>query len=755
MNITPDAMAPFKVIIVGGSITGLALANMLEQYGIDFVVLEKHDQIAPQLGAGFGIWPNGARILDQLGCYETLEKVNEPVNSIVGYDGDGINRVNQPEIGHWMEELFGYKMRFMERRHIVQGLFDRLSGKSKMRTSTEVVKILSHPGGVTVESNDGSVFEGDLVVGADGIHSRVRQEMQRLAGEEPGGRELFPDKDAFKCTHSGLFGISRAPKAWRQDEALQNFRQGRCYLIGGGPDEMLYWVVMFQNGHKTQGQSIPRYTREDCDRFAARCENDLVRPGVRFGEIYRQRRQSALVPLEEGILKRCFYKRLVLVGDSWHKMNPISGQGGNHAVMSAACLADELKCLVERDEASIQRAFRGYQRTRESEVRAVVALSHQIQRMQTLETPLLKFTQLYVAPRIPIEAIANGLAIMLTPSSIRLKCLPLPLRQGLLPCNEEVKIQPKSRSSLVSTTWVLLLVLAVLAFYPSVLHGSVSQSLSHASLGGSNVKKASMNRIHYNLSLTAVTTIMCIESSRQFFFMQILGSAVPFGILSLFIGWELVIPIYFALFIYLTGARPFYYPSARAVDLATVKALQPAYIATYALPTIYSFISSAFPTQMWMIAHAGFPVVVQVFRTLAAQRTPVAKGPRVSFGHQDSKLSDILFNLRSAQQAALFLSAPDYRTITQLTHVYRHGSFGTLSSDEASTLLLAYIIAILGAFAYFDARRVGAWKGALWKDIPFGTLVTLAFSPTTALCLLWTAREANWTQARQRKPDET
>lgn len=86
-------------------------------------------------------------------------------------------------------------MRFMERRHIVQGIFDRLSDKSKVHTSTEVVKTVSHPGRVTVETNDGSVFEGDVVVGADGIHSRVRQEMQRLAGEETDGRELFPDED--------------------------------------------------------------------------------------------------------------------------------------------------------------------------------------------------------------------------------------------------------------------------------------------------------------------------------------------------------------------------------------------------------------------------------------------------------------------------------------------------------------------------------------------------------------------------------
>lgn len=97
-------MAPFRVIIIGGSIAGLTLANILEQYGIDFVVLEKHEIIAPQLGAGFAILPHGARILDQLGCYEALAKNNEPVNSIDVYDQYGNLRSSRPEIGQWMQE---------------------------------------------------------------------------------------------------------------------------------------------------------------------------------------------------------------------------------------------------------------------------------------------------------------------------------------------------------------------------------------------------------------------------------------------------------------------------------------------------------------------------------------------------------------------------------------------------------------------------------------------------------------------------
>lgn len=60
----------FKIVIVGGSVAGLALANMLEKFNIDYVVLEAYPEIAPQVGASIGLLPNGLRILDQLGCYE-------------------------------------------------------------------------------------------------------------------------------------------------------------------------------------------------------------------------------------------------------------------------------------------------------------------------------------------------------------------------------------------------------------------------------------------------------------------------------------------------------------------------------------------------------------------------------------------------------------------------------------------------------------------------------------------------------------
>lgn len=86
-------------------------------------------------------------------------------------------------------------MRFMERKDAVQTLFDNLRDKSKVHTSSRIVKVESHCDGATVETSDGSVFYGDVVVGADGVHSRVRAEMQRCAEKESPGTDLFPEKD--------------------------------------------------------------------------------------------------------------------------------------------------------------------------------------------------------------------------------------------------------------------------------------------------------------------------------------------------------------------------------------------------------------------------------------------------------------------------------------------------------------------------------------------------------------------------------
>jgi 2-polyprenyl-6-methoxyphenol hydroxylase-like FAD-dependent oxidoreductase len=66
------------VIIVGAGVAGLTLALSLEQANIPFVVLEAHQEVAPQVGASLGLLPNGLLILDQLGVYEDIRSVTTP-----------------------------------------------------------------------------------------------------------------------------------------------------------------------------------------------------------------------------------------------------------------------------------------------------------------------------------------------------------------------------------------------------------------------------------------------------------------------------------------------------------------------------------------------------------------------------------------------------------------------------------------------------------------------------------------------------
>ena len=91
----------FKVIIVGGGVSGLTLANALERADIDYVLLERREEIAPYVGASVAITANGARVLDQLGCYETILEQTAPFNFIQTWsEGRMISKVDSPLLNH-------------------------------------------------------------------------------------------------------------------------------------------------------------------------------------------------------------------------------------------------------------------------------------------------------------------------------------------------------------------------------------------------------------------------------------------------------------------------------------------------------------------------------------------------------------------------------------------------------------------------------------------------------------------------------
>ncbi|KAK1654616.1 hypothetical protein BDP81DRAFT_478104 [Colletotrichum phormii] len=259
-----------KIIIIGGSVAGLTLANMLEKFdGMEYILLEAYPSIAPQVDASIGLLPNGLRILEQLGT--------------------------------------GYPCVWLDRKMLLQTLYDNLKYKDNVLPNKRVVGIETTESGVTVYTKDGSTYRGDILVGADGVHSIAREEMWRI-GE-----------------------ISR-PEIFRQGEDTNK----SAYVAISAPRNRVYWF-MFVALRKTHHGSanIPRFTKLDEAALAAAHADDRMTEDMTFGQLYDSRITSALVALEE----------IVLVGDSAHKVHPITAQGGNGAIESAAHLINALTKL--------------------------------------------------------------------------------------------------------------------------------------------------------------------------------------------------------------------------------------------------------------------------------------------------------------------------------------------------------------------------------------------------------------------------
>jgi len=76
---------PFRVIIAGGGVAGLTLANSLQRANIEYLLLEAREEVAPVAGASIAVGANGARILDQLGALNEVLNLSTPSDTVESY----------------------------------------------------------------------------------------------------------------------------------------------------------------------------------------------------------------------------------------------------------------------------------------------------------------------------------------------------------------------------------------------------------------------------------------------------------------------------------------------------------------------------------------------------------------------------------------------------------------------------------------------------------------------------------------------
>ncbi|PYI12651.1 FAD/NAD(P)-binding domain-containing protein [Aspergillus sclerotiicarbonarius CBS 121057] len=312
------SQAEFTVIIVGGSIAGLAPAHCLHHANIRHIVLEKSSSPAPQKGASIGMMPNGARILDQLGLWVKVEAQIEPLGTAIMAYPDGFHfTTSYPKIIH---DRFGYPIAFLDRQQLLQILYEGYPHRERILLSEEVIAVESFTDKATVTTASGKVYTGHLVVGADGVHSRVRTEIWRAAESMSPGLITAQEKASLTAEYRCIFGMSSPIPGLMPGEQVNFFSPGLSIVTVPGKLGRVYWFLMQKLDRKYTWPNCPRFTDEDIALAAAQLDQVRIYKEITFGHVWKAREAVAMTPLEEGLLKTWSWGRMVLIGDSLRKV---------------------------------------------------------------------------------------------------------------------------------------------------------------------------------------------------------------------------------------------------------------------------------------------------------------------------------------------------------------------------------------------------------------------------------------------------
>lgn len=411
----------FTVIIAGGSLVGLTTAVALQKAGIDYVLLEKRE-IAPHLGASVSIHPHTQRVMEQLGIWPEIKAAVVPLETRRHYDENGflfedsciLKEISKMTLNRWTT--------FMERRFMLSCIYNQVEDKSRTRAQTGVASYTETEDGVEVVTDKGETIRGDVLIGADGIHSTIRSLMaDHIASTDPEAAKEM--RSGFVSNYHCIFATSKNANAtadgkpFLPDGAVHNvYYSGFSGVIAAGVPGLVFWFLFVKSDRTTYTPNTPRFTEEDMEATIAKYGDHAVGPGYTFKDLWASKVRANMLPLEEGVLKPKWNTgRVVLMGDAVHKATINPGLGGNLAVEGVVHLMNELVPLVRRCEAAGRRPNRSevaavldtYEKKQRPHANTIVTMSGYVTRYEAMETWWLRVLR-RVSPWVSDKTKAGG-----------------------------------------------------------------------------------------------------------------------------------------------------------------------------------------------------------------------------------------------------------------------------------------------------------------------------------------------------------
>ncbi|KAK1963164.1 FAD/NAD(P)-binding domain-containing protein [Colletotrichum sublineola] len=465
-----------QVVIVGGGITGLTLALMLQNLDVDYVLLEAYGTVTPNVGASIGLYANGLRILDQLGCYQDILTKSQPTEETICRNAASGKRIMTRHAKDAVIRRHGYATIFMERHDLLCVLYEHLRDKDRIILNKKVQRVETREGSAVVYTADGSIFEGQIVVGADGVRSTIRKEMWRNA-DDNGDSAAIParDRGAIPCEHACVFGTAKPTPGIKPGDVISASGDGTVVGCMGGADGrvFVFWFWTLPASQRSCPiDDIPRFDDEDKRRELARGADAIIADnGLRFRAVVDNLKFSGVTALPHFVMRRWHYGRIIILGDAAHKFNPLVGQGGNSCIESCASLVNALRdrglaggggaswALAQVTEAST-----AVERQRIDRVDKMVEESQDAMRASAWDTLKGRLMFKYIMPLMPMslwlnfysEHISGGLSLTGVGSLMRAHEWPYSDEKGA-----EEKGSVLTRSTVVTT----LPIAALTAFF--------------------------------------------------------------------------------------------------------------------------------------------------------------------------------------------------------------------------------------------------------------------------------------------------
>ena len=349
-----------RILVVGAGVSGISVARGLLRDGHDVAVFDQR----PNVTAGGGavtIWSNGATVLDQLGV--DMTGAGQPLSAVRVMTSTG-RPLATMDLDAMVNRL-GAPIRMVPRRILLERLLQGFPA-DRIRRISRASRVVDNGDGVRVDFEDGSSADGDVLIGADGLHSVVRDVVGAPAAKPTGW-----------CSWQGLVTLPGIPEP--HVARMMIGEHGNLGLWPAGGSDLQWWFDLPWSPDFVRPQRPIEMIRS---HFAG--WSDLV------DEVLATLTDDDLAPSPFPHFRHpvpgAGAGAVTLLGDAAHTMPPTLAQGTNQALLDTMVLCKALSDLPEGGDVSS--ALRWYENIRRRKVKAVSwVTTQQVSRSESVLRP--------------------------------------------------------------------------------------------------------------------------------------------------------------------------------------------------------------------------------------------------------------------------------------------------------------------------------------------------------------------------------